>query len=507
MPAPLSAVARRSGRATDPAMFTFEPHYGQWLAWQAFHELHYRIVVMVAGTGSGKTFSAARILYPFFERGGLARTHLWTEPTYKMLVRVLLPTVLPFLDAYRMGIFRKGDMLYELAGGGRILFGSADIPNSLQGAHIDGTIWADEVGLYSEEAWEVLEQRAALYQAPMLATTTPYTLPWLERRLAKPAEDPQQRTYRLIQFPSFWNPAYPREEYERQKRMLPKDKFDRLYRGLFVRIGGIVFDSFDESRNVAVITPIEGTRRLHVKPGNAPEFETEIVSARAGMDWGWAPDPGCLLLGGKDALGRLFVWGEHYETHVQVERGTNEGADTWIARALAWHRQWGLDALYCDPSRPSDIQLMRDYGLPAVGAENNQEYGIDAVNQQMMPLGGGYGMGCYIASNRCPNLVRTIGTYVRQKRSDGDGYLPRPAPNQEDHGEDTLRYLIAGDRRKADVSAAGVPAAFLGAPPGGSESRRSTAVGGASAPHEELPPGLAAILPKAGLAARNRRGR
>ncbi len=51
----LSAVARRAGRATDPAMYTFEPHYGQWLAWQAFHELHYRIVVMVAGTGSGGT--------------------------------------------------------------------------------------------------------------------------------------------------------------------------------------------------------------------------------------------------------------------------------------------------------------------------------------------------------------------------------------------------------------------------------------------------------------------
>lgn len=493
MPASSLAAVTRRQRAVDPAIYHWEPHYGQWLAWQAFHEQHYRIVTLAAGTGGGKTWSAPRLLYPFLRDGGLARTHLWTEPTYKMLVRVMLPTVLPFLDAYRMGTFRKGDMLYELAGGGRILFGSADIPNSLQGAHIDGTVWADEVGLYAEEGWEVLEQRAGFYQAPMLATTTPYTLPWLEKRLAKPAEEPLQHVYRLIQFPSWWNPKYPREEYERQKKMLPKDKFDRLYRGLFVRIGGLVFDSFDESRNVAVITHIPGTRTLHVQPPNAEPFDVEIVHARAGMDWGWAPDPGCLLLGGYDALGRLFIWQEHYETHIQVERGTTEGEDTWINRALAWHMAWGLEMVACDPSRPSDIQLFRDYGLPAVGAENNLIYGIDEVNQRMVPLGGGYGMGCYIASNGCPHLLRTIGTYVRRKRGDGEGYLPKPADGQEDHPEDCLRYLIVGDKKKGETGAPGTPPALLGAQPGS----------GRRAPNTHVAPDLAAFIPKGGMSARS----
>lgn len=436
-------------------------HYGQAEVWRA-REHGYRILNMFAGTGGGKTWFGPRFWYPIIRERPEA-TFLFTEPTWRMLKRVMLPMVLEYFDAFNMGRMHLGDMVYELHSGGRILFGSIDNPNSLQGVHVTGGVWADEIGMYREDAWDVLLQRGALHRVVHLNTSTPYTLPWIERRLYKPSlpGQPDSDEYWSIQFPSWWNPGYPKEQFFKLKRTWPRDKFERLMLGLFTRISGLAFDEFDESRNIAEVYTFGSERKIWFKhPLYAPEGEViDVVHAWAAQDWGWNPAPGCQQLFVSDAYGRIFVVEEDYDTFVPVT-SADPLEDSWCQRAARRNERWGLDAIYCDPESPGDIAAMQAYGLPAVKAVNKHEYGFDKVNAALHPMQGTWsspstgeplplGAGLFFGHN-CVNLIRTIGSYVRQKDPSSDAYLPKAASNQEDHAEDTLRYGVVKDGKFGD---------------------------------------------------------
>jgi hypothetical protein len=441
-------------------------HYGQTQAWLARQRDEYRIISLFAGTGGGKTWFGPRFWYPEIRKKPQA-TYLFVEPTWRLVKRIMVPMIEEFFGAYNLGRMHYGDMAYELYSGGRILFGSVDNPNSLQGVHIDGGIWGDEIGLYAEEAWDVLLQRSALFNAPILATSTPYTLPWCEKRLSLPAEESKRRgdkEYWIIQFPSYWNPMYPRDQYFRLKRTWPRDKFDRLMRGLFTRIGGLMFEEIKEDRNLCEIWPIEGTRefpyRIAIRHPKEGQREVNLVKTWAAQDWGWN-DAGCQLLFGMDGMGRTYVIEEDYDSMIPVERGTDRGEDTWTARALRRVERWGIEVLWADPSMPGYITDMRSHGIPAMPANNKVKFGTERVNQAMQPHGDG-SAGCYIATNGCPNLVRTYGSYVRKKGRADDEYLDEPADGQEDHACDTLRYGLTGDAKPEDRDVPGdVPGLIL----------------------------------------------
>lgn len=426
-------------------------HWGQWQVWQAYHRDHKRILSMFAGSGGGKTWFGPRFFYPIIrEKPGA--TYLFIEPTWRMVKRVMVPVVEEFYGAFNMGRLHKGDMVYELNGGGRILFASVDNPNSLQGVHIDGGAWPDEIGLYTEEAWDVILQRCALHRAPILPTSTPYTLPWVERRLAKPARDPREMDeYFCIQFPSHYNPAYPRDQYFALKRKWPQDKFDRLMRGQFTRVGGLMFEEFDEGRNLAqmwYLEPVGGQPRIWFQhPIDCPQGEERILTRTwLSQDWGWSPDPGVQLLFGQDAYGRRYVIEEDSDTFIPVDSSVATVHDTWVRRAQERQARWLIDSIYCDPSRPDDIAAMRANGLPAVKANNKIDQGTDRVNEALRQLGGGLGAGLYI-NHSCVELVRTVPAYVRARAAGTeDVYLATPAPYQDDHAPDGLRYGIIGDQ-------------------------------------------------------------
>jgi len=59
----------------------------------------------------------------------------------------------------------------------------------------------------------------------------------------------------VIQFPSIANPAFPVEEYQEMKRVMPPWKFDMYHRGLFSKPAGLIYDAFDTARDV--IEPFE----------------------------------------------------------------------------------------------------------------------------------------------------------------------------------------------------------------------------------------------------------
>ena len=159
----------------------------------------------------------------------VGRLQMVVAPTYGLLQRVTLPAALRVLKLFVGGDYRAIERTFYLRTGGHVYFGSADKPLSLEGVHVYAA-WLDEAGQMKREAWDVALRRAGLYEAPVLLTTTPYNLGWLKLEVYdKWAEG--DRDYFVVQFPSYWNPVYPRAEYLRAKRTLPRWKFDMFYRG------------------------------------------------------------------------------------------------------------------------------------------------------------------------------------------------------------------------------------------------------------------------------------
>jgi hypothetical protein len=107
--------------------------------------------------------------------------------------------------------------------------------------------WLDECGQdsFGYDAWEAVLRRLALHQGLVLGTTTPYNLGWLKREVYD-RWDAGDADYRVIQFPSIANPAFPLDEYRRAKRSLPDWRFKMFYQGVFARPAGLIYDCFDE---------------------------------------------------------------------------------------------------------------------------------------------------------------------------------------------------------------------------------------------------------------------
>ena len=50
----------------------------------------------------------------------------------------------------------------------------------------------------------------------------------------------------IVQFASTLNPAFPKEEFDKALKTMPRWKFDLFYRGQYTKPAGLIYDSFDE---------------------------------------------------------------------------------------------------------------------------------------------------------------------------------------------------------------------------------------------------------------------
>lgn len=77
-------------------------------------------------------------------------------------------------------------------------------------------------------------------------------LGWLKDKIFDPWEKSHGKHPEIdvVNFDSRANPAFPKEEYDRAERDLPRWKFNMFYRGIFERPAGIIYDSFDKAKHV-----------------------------------------------------------------------------------------------------------------------------------------------------------------------------------------------------------------------------------------------------------------
>lgn len=132
----------------------------------------------------------------------------------------------------------------------RIILRSASAPGGLESATAKAAL-LDECGQdeFTLEIWEAIQRRLSLSRGRVFGGTTPYNLGWLKSEVYDKWRkgDPN---YRVIQFKSTMNPAFPMAEYREKKAVMQPWKFAMFYDGEFSRPAGMIYGDFTEWHKV-----------------------------------------------------------------------------------------------------------------------------------------------------------------------------------------------------------------------------------------------------------------
>lgn len=401
----------------------YRAHAGQQEAFRSAA----RFVCVLAGTQGGKTsFGPAWLFREIVLRG--PGDYMVVTPTFPLLELKALPEFKRLFEHdLRLGRYystpirrfcfseRGSRLMFNISqdpawltgAPTTIFFGTGNKPESVESATAKA-VWMDEAGqkTFKLASWDAIQRRLSLAQGRALFTTTPYTLGWLKQELWDRREQPD---IDVIRFESIMNPAFPREEFERMRRVLPEWKFKMFYMGLFTRPAGMIYDCFDESRHK--ITRFQ-------PPKDWPRY--------LGLDFGGVNTAGIFVTQNPDT-GQFFIYKEYLAGSKTAEQHVR-------------------DLLRGEPVKPlavggaaSEDQWRREFysaGLPVQRPPiKDVEVGIDRV----------YGMHTddrLLVMNHCRQYLDQKLTYSREL-DDQDRPTEKIEDKQTYHLLDAERYIVS----------------------------------------------------------------
>lgn len=375
-----------------------------------------RFPVVVTGIQAGKTTVGAvwlcKGIYEDYQ-AGITGDYLIAAPTVKILQQSTLPK---FQEVFPSdwGEWKESSKVFKLKWGGFIYVRSTDEPNSLEGMTIRRA-WLDEAGQMKQMVWPFVQGRLSIAKGPCLMTTTPYSMGWFFRDIYKNAgwingvkQDNGNPELEILTWASVDNPAFPRDEFERAQRDLPKALFERRYLGKFTQLEGLVYNDFNPEIDV-------------VDPFQVP-LEWERFG---GMDFGKENPTAILCIARNPEDGVYYVFREFYRS------------DSLLSEHANFITTYGLRQVWADPqSAQLILALNRDYHIGQVkGAENDIDIGIERVialfrNHQLKIF------------KTCVNLIDELQTYHR-KTPDAEGHVDEKPVAKRNHACDALRYAFS----------------------------------------------------------------
>jgi len=236
-------------------------HTGQWEAWES----DTRFTFVYAGSQGGKTAFGPVWLHREIKRCG-AGDYIAATSTYDLFKLKMLPALRRlFEQETKIGRYWPGLKVIELADPmtlrfyartaddpmwGRIILRSAQSESGLESATAKAAL-LDECGMdeFGLDSWEAVQRRLSISRGRVLGTTTLYNRGWTKVQIYDRwrAGDGD---YRVVSFPSYTNPAFPKEEYDRIVGTLPRWKVNMFYRGEFDVPEGLIYDTFDADLDV-----------------------------------------------------------------------------------------------------------------------------------------------------------------------------------------------------------------------------------------------------------------
>lgn len=253
-------------------------HEGQWQVMKSTAT----DLLVTAGTQSGKTILGPWWLYREMDRLSTPQgdnDYLAVTASYPLFKQKFLPALInTFCTLTGRGRYHPSARVIELSDPegtfwatgiddpmyARIILASASAGvrsedagvRQLESATVKAVL-ADEIGLsdFTLTAWEALDRRRHLHHARLLGMTTLYNFGWLRTKLYIPWTQGRPGL-EFIRFDSTTNPAFPKDQFEKARATLPAWKFDMMYRGIFSRPAGQIFESFDEAYHVIPAFPV-----------------------------------------------------------------------------------------------------------------------------------------------------------------------------------------------------------------------------------------------------------
>lgn len=177
------------------------------------------------------------------------------------------------------------------------------------------------------------------------------------------------------------------------------------------------------------------------------ELNREVVKrVVGGIDWGFT-NAGVLQVWAIDGDGRAYMVHEIYRTGMLI--------DWWIEQAKIVRAHFKVEVFYADPSEPAYIKAMRRAGLNVEAAENDVAPGIQTVQKRLQTAQDGRARLYILRSARTSQdeslRGRRLPTCTAEefpeytwavRPGSGGGQMKEEPVKQNDHGLDTLRYVI-----------------------------------------------------------------
>lgn len=373
-----------------------------------------RIVLMLGGIRSGKTFAGAREALRRIYAQPTTRGIGWiVSPTYPMSLVVERE----FEDACRISDTQsliikhyKNERAYLLYPPKnhfkpyRVEIKSAEHPDRLRGASLDW-IWMDEAAMMSEETWKILLGRVLDSKGTIFLTTTPKGRNWIYHEIFQRAKDDNR--IGIVRAVTSENEYLDKQDIDYLRSGYSLQFAQQELAAEFVNFEGLVYHSFDMDRNTC--PPITSF------PDGA-----EMVG---GIDFG-LDDP------------TVHLWlmrfnGIYYLVDEYYAKGRTLEDHARSIIACPWDRY--TIRRWADPSAGQERLEFDKLGVGSYEARNDIRAGINSV-QRLLETGR-----LKIAKN-CINTLNEIGMYAYKHKADKNSE-DVPVDNAN-HTMDALRYAI-----------------------------------------------------------------
>jgi len=203
-----------------------------------------KYVTICTGRQVGKSLFGLNMLLKW----GLStpnQTIMFVSPIYSQARKVFEDLEKAVGDTPLIRSKNKSNYDVEFINGSKILFRSAERPDSLRGYTLDYLI-VDEAAYISDRVWdEILRPTILVKGKKCLFTSTPRGKNWFFKLHLK-GQDVDQPQYRTISASSFDNPYIDNEDIVESKKSMSEDIYEQEILGKFVDGGGTVFKDLDK---------------------------------------------------------------------------------------------------------------------------------------------------------------------------------------------------------------------------------------------------------------------
>jgi hypothetical protein len=299
-----------------------------------------RFKVVCCGRRWGKTLLATTMLM----RDALKGKRLWhVAPSYKQTLEAWeylqrLVSQMP-RDIAKTHL---SELMVTFVGGGSIQMRTADNPDNLRGAGLDGVV-LDEAATIKPEAWDlVLRPALADKQGWALFISTPQHFNWFYD-LFERGQDTEYKDWASWQKPTWDNPFIHEEEIESAKRDMEEGDFEQEFAASFTAIGGAIFPL------------LSANRAIYLRPFPA---SLEVRRTGVGMDWGTTKQHNAsVVCGSMTSTGTVWIRSAWLD-----DSGSD---DLWFDEAKRCKRDYNATFARVDRSQSSARGRLSAQGLDA----------------------------------------------------------------------------------------------------------------------------------------------